>query len=179
MIFHNACHAGVGANLLNVTYSYVNEKYISEAMAIKNSISGICGFLASLAASALLANIQAKITSVDSENKEKIQNNIDELGKAIKQSIFLAIAPDYEKGEKVVSGTTLERSGWINWDGSDIADGAHIWLKVNGIEVCRHSKYKYGSRYKTMIYVGAGDTVTLSGGNGAVFYPCKGFGEAE
>lgn len=59
MIFHNACHAGVGANLLNVTYSYVNEKYISEAMAIKNSISGICGFLASLAASALLANIQA------------------------------------------------------------------------------------------------------------------------
>ena len=30
-----------------------------------------------------------------------------------------------------------------------------------------------------MIYVGAGDTITLSGGNGAVFYPCKGFGEAE
>ena len=59
MIFQNSCHAGVGANLLNVTYSYVNEKYISEAMAIKNSISGICGFLASLAASALLANIQA------------------------------------------------------------------------------------------------------------------------
>ena len=59
IIFNNACHAGVGANLLNATYSYVNEKYISEALAIKNSISGICGFLASLAASALLANIQA------------------------------------------------------------------------------------------------------------------------
>ena len=59
MIFHATCHAGVGANLLNVTYSYVNEKYLSEAIAIKNSISGICGFGASLAASALLANIQA------------------------------------------------------------------------------------------------------------------------
>jgi hypothetical protein len=58
MIFHSACHAGVGANLLNVTYSYVDEKYFSEAMAIKNSISGTCGFLASLGASALLANIQ-------------------------------------------------------------------------------------------------------------------------
>ena len=59
MIFHSTCHAGVGANLLNVTYSYVNEKYLSEAIAIKNSISGICGFGASLVASALLANIQA------------------------------------------------------------------------------------------------------------------------
>jgi hypothetical protein len=105
-----------------------------------------------------VATIKSNVASVQAT----LQNNIDELGKAIKQSIFLAIAPDYEKGEKVVSGTTLERSGWINWDGSDISDGAHIWLKVNGIEVCRHSKYKYGSRYKTMIYVGAGDTVTLS-----------------
>lgn len=58
IIFHNACHAGIGANLLNVTYSYVDDKYFSEAMAIKNSIGGICGFLASLGASALLANIQ-------------------------------------------------------------------------------------------------------------------------
>ena len=59
MIFQSSCHAGVGANLLNVTYSYVNEKYVSEAMAIKNSISGICGFFASLVASALLTDVQA------------------------------------------------------------------------------------------------------------------------
>lgn len=50
--------AGIGANLLNITYSYVPREYYVQATAIKNSVGGICGFLASLAASALLEYVQ-------------------------------------------------------------------------------------------------------------------------
>jgi len=58
-IFNNVCYAGISQNLLNITYSYVDSKYIAEAMAIKNSIGGIFGFGASLLASAILSGIQA------------------------------------------------------------------------------------------------------------------------
>ena len=58
-VLNSMCHAGLGQNMLNITYSYVDAKYVAEAMAIKNSIGGICGFGASLAASALLTRIQA------------------------------------------------------------------------------------------------------------------------
>ncbi len=49
MLF-NAIYAGSSANLLNITYSYVDEKYFVQASAIKNSIGGLCGFIAALVA---------------------------------------------------------------------------------------------------------------------------------
>ena len=51
--------AGYNANAMNIVYSYVDSRYIVQAMAIKNSICGICGFLAALGAGRLLAYIQS------------------------------------------------------------------------------------------------------------------------
>ena len=51
--------AGLNQNLYNITYSYVDSEYFVQASAIKNSIGGICGFGASLAAGKLLEVIQA------------------------------------------------------------------------------------------------------------------------
>lgn len=58
-ILYNISLAGSNQNSFNIAYSYVDSKYIVQAMAIKNSIGGICGFLISLAASRILAFVQA------------------------------------------------------------------------------------------------------------------------
>ena len=47
-ILYNCAFAGTNQNSFNITYSYVDSKYITQAMAFKNSIGGICGFLASV-----------------------------------------------------------------------------------------------------------------------------------
>lgn len=52
--------AGTNQNLFNITYSYVDSKYFVEASAIKNSIGGLCGFLASTLAGRLLAFVQSR-----------------------------------------------------------------------------------------------------------------------
>ncbi len=57
-ILNSISVAGTNANSYNIVYSYVNSKYIVQAMAIKNSIAGICGFLATMAAGKLLDMIQ-------------------------------------------------------------------------------------------------------------------------
>ncbi len=57
-LFHGMSMAGVNANMSNIVYSYVDTRYFVQASAIKNSISGLCGFGASLAASRLLAYVQ-------------------------------------------------------------------------------------------------------------------------
>ena len=59
VLLHAVCMAGINANMFNITYSYVDEKYFVQASAIKNSVGGLCGFLASLAASRILAAVQA------------------------------------------------------------------------------------------------------------------------
>ncbi len=46
--------AGTNANSYNITYNYVPSAYITQAMAFKNSIGGICGFLFSLVASRIV-----------------------------------------------------------------------------------------------------------------------------
>ncbi len=51
--------AGTNQNAFNIAYSYVDQKYVVQAMAIKNSIAGICGFIASLLGGKLLSAIQA------------------------------------------------------------------------------------------------------------------------
>lgn len=46
-------------NSFNITYSYVDAKYITQAMAFKNSIGGLFGFGASLLGSKILSLVQA------------------------------------------------------------------------------------------------------------------------
>ena len=58
ILLHSVCYAGISQNLYNITYNFVDSRYIAEAMAIKNCIGGICGFGASLLASRLLSHIQ-------------------------------------------------------------------------------------------------------------------------
>lgn len=58
-VLYNISLAGSNQNSFNITYSYVDSKYIVQAMAIKNSIGGVCGFLISLLASRVLHFIQA------------------------------------------------------------------------------------------------------------------------
>lgn len=55
----NIALSGISQNSANITYSYIDEKYITQAMAIKNCISGVIGFCASLVAAKLLEFIQA------------------------------------------------------------------------------------------------------------------------
>ena len=57
-ILHAVSIAGLNQNSFNISYSYVNSDYITEAMAIKSCISGLCGFFASLVGSAILNYIQ-------------------------------------------------------------------------------------------------------------------------
>ncbi len=57
-VLYNASVAGTNMNSYNIAYNYVDSKYISQAMAIKNSIGGIAGFLASLVGSRILTAVQ-------------------------------------------------------------------------------------------------------------------------
>jgi len=58
-ILYTVSMAGLTQNSFNITYSYVNADYITEAMAIKNCIGGLCGFGASLIASRILQYVQS------------------------------------------------------------------------------------------------------------------------
>ncbi len=58
-VFYNISLAGTNQNTFNITYSYVDKAYITQAMALKSSIGGICGFGASLLAGKILNVIQA------------------------------------------------------------------------------------------------------------------------
>lgn len=57
-ILYHVSVAGTNANKFNITYSYVKNEYIAQAMAIQNSISGVAGFCASLIGSAILSHVQ-------------------------------------------------------------------------------------------------------------------------
>lgn len=57
-ILYDCCQAGTSQNSYNMTYSYVDLEYITQAMAIKNSLGGLCGFGASIIAGKLLGIIQ-------------------------------------------------------------------------------------------------------------------------
>ena len=58
-ILHNLCYVGVNSNSYNILYSYVDERYISEALAVKNCIAGITGFVSALIAGKILDYIQS------------------------------------------------------------------------------------------------------------------------
>ncbi len=57
-IIYNVSCAGTSQNLINLTYSYVERKYFVQASAIKFSISGLCGFAASMLGSRILSAVQ-------------------------------------------------------------------------------------------------------------------------
>lgn len=58
-IFYNSSFAGTNSNSCNIAYSYVDSKYIAQAMAIKNCIGGLFGFGASILGSRILHFVQA------------------------------------------------------------------------------------------------------------------------
>lgn len=58
-ILYNCSLAGSNQNSFNITYSYVKSKYIPQAMAIKNSIGGVCGFAAAIIGGKILSAVQA------------------------------------------------------------------------------------------------------------------------
>lgn len=58
-VLYNISAAGTNQNSFNIAYSYVPLSCITQAMAIKNSISGLCGFAASIVGGAVLDAIQS------------------------------------------------------------------------------------------------------------------------
>ena len=57
-VLYNVSLAGTNQNSFNIAYSYVPLNCITQAMAIKNSISGLCGFMASIVGGIVLDAIQ-------------------------------------------------------------------------------------------------------------------------
>ncbi len=58
-LLYHGCNAGIGANLTNIIYNFVDERLVVQAIALKNSIAGLFGFLISLLAARLLSFVQA------------------------------------------------------------------------------------------------------------------------
>ena len=58
-VMYNVSIAGTNQNSFNITYSYVKSEYIVQAMAIKNCVGGVCGFLAALVGGKILSAVQA------------------------------------------------------------------------------------------------------------------------
>ena len=58
-VLYNCSFAGTNMNSFNIAYSYVDEQYVTQAMAIKNCIGGLFGFGASILAGKILAAVQA------------------------------------------------------------------------------------------------------------------------
>ena len=56
--------AGINQNSFNILYTYVDGDYMVPALAIKNSIAGVLGFVASLGGSRILAWVQANGNTV-------------------------------------------------------------------------------------------------------------------
>lgn len=63
-VLYQVCLAGVNQNSFNITYNYVDASYVAEAMAVKNSLSGLCGFAASVLGGKVLAYVQSHGNSV-------------------------------------------------------------------------------------------------------------------
>ena len=57
-MLYNVSTAGTNQNSFNIAYSYVPLNCITQAMSIKNSLSGLCGFMASIVGGAVLGMIQ-------------------------------------------------------------------------------------------------------------------------
>ena len=58
-LLYNGSMALIMQNFINITFTYVESKYFVQATSIKAAVSGICGFLASLAGAAILDVVRA------------------------------------------------------------------------------------------------------------------------
>ncbi len=58
-VLHQLCYVGINSNGYNILYNYVDNNYISEALAIKNCIAGLSGFVAAVIAGNLLNYVQS------------------------------------------------------------------------------------------------------------------------
>ena len=58
-VLYSVGNAGINQNTLNIAYSYVDEDYISQAMAFRSAISGVVGFAGALVGAKLLDVVQA------------------------------------------------------------------------------------------------------------------------
>lgn len=56
--------AGINSGLMNITYDYIDDSLVANALGGRNAISGVCGFLASLAGGAIVGAVQAAGNSV-------------------------------------------------------------------------------------------------------------------
>ena len=63
-LLYNCSIAGTNQNSFNIAYSYVDSKYITQAMAIKNCIGGLFGFGASILGGKILSMVQANNNTV-------------------------------------------------------------------------------------------------------------------
>lgn len=57
-VIYNVAMAGIGQNLFNIVYNFVDEKLFVQASAIKNSIGGLCGFGASFLGGLIVKLVQ-------------------------------------------------------------------------------------------------------------------------
>lgn len=57
-IIYNTAFTGITANTFNICYNYVQADYITDAMAVKNCICGIVGFVASILGGIVLGYVQ-------------------------------------------------------------------------------------------------------------------------
>lgn len=58
-LLYNCSFAGTNQNSFNISYNYVDARYITQAMAFKNSIGGLFGFGASILGSKIVSLVQA------------------------------------------------------------------------------------------------------------------------
>lgn len=59
MIFNGLASAGIEQNMINVQYDFVDSCYFSEAYAMRNCLTGLCGFGTSILAGMLVNRIQS------------------------------------------------------------------------------------------------------------------------
>lgn len=64
MVLYQVSMAGTVQNASNILFSCVPMDYIAPAVAVRGSVSGICGFLSSLVGSAILSHIQNSGNSI-------------------------------------------------------------------------------------------------------------------
>ena len=63
-LLYNVAMAGIGQNLNNIIYNFVEDKYFVQASALKNSIGGIVGFGVALVSSRIMRAVQANSNEI-------------------------------------------------------------------------------------------------------------------
>ena len=119
-----------------------------------------------------LGTIKSEVGSA----KADLENRIDEVSTTIKQSVFDAISPDYTKGEDKSSGFTAPSYGQVY---VEFKAGKGIAYADGKVVAYNEGDVNYHQPTGCCFMVGQGVVVTATNYKSLVFYPCKGFKEAE